>query len=255
MGIRFLCPNGHKLNVKAELAGKRGSCPECGAKLVIPAATTTAPIASATASLSSSASMPDQATVIASPAAGTWHFRSANGEQHGPLSELQLRAAITAARVSADTLLWREGWPEWQPARAVADLLPMPLLATSVAAPTAAPFSEPDTSASSAAQVSDHLAPAGESIAAVDIDDDGAGNADESTAANPAALATSKYVYQRRKNKQKQLTLAVALLVAVLILAIVLYIVISLNSGGSADATAANADSLSTTSDSPVVGM
>ena len=36
MGIRFLCPNGHKLNVKADLAGKRASCPECGAKLVIP---------------------------------------------------------------------------------------------------------------------------------------------------------------------------------------------------------------------------
>ena len=38
MGIRFQCPNGHKLNVKADLAGKRASCPECGVKLVIPAA-------------------------------------------------------------------------------------------------------------------------------------------------------------------------------------------------------------------------
>lgn len=38
MGIRFLCPNGHKLNVKVDLAGKRASCPECGAKLLIPAA-------------------------------------------------------------------------------------------------------------------------------------------------------------------------------------------------------------------------
>ena len=37
MGIRFQCPNGHKLNVKADLAGKRASCPECGVKLVIPA--------------------------------------------------------------------------------------------------------------------------------------------------------------------------------------------------------------------------
>lgn len=36
MGIRFLCPNGHKLNVKAFLAGKRGLCPYCGAKFTIP---------------------------------------------------------------------------------------------------------------------------------------------------------------------------------------------------------------------------
>ncbi len=38
MGIRFTCPNGHKLNVKEHLAGKRGVCPSCGAKVVIPAA-------------------------------------------------------------------------------------------------------------------------------------------------------------------------------------------------------------------------
>lgn len=36
MGIRFLCPNGHKLNVKAFLAGRRGICPFCGAKFQIP---------------------------------------------------------------------------------------------------------------------------------------------------------------------------------------------------------------------------
>ncbi|WP_442483611.1 DUF4339 domain-containing protein [Aeoliella sp. SH292] len=36
MGIRFACPNGHPLHVKAELAGKRGICPECQAKFLIP---------------------------------------------------------------------------------------------------------------------------------------------------------------------------------------------------------------------------
>jgi hypothetical protein len=36
MGIRFNCPNGHKLNVKEYLAGKRGVCPQCGAKFIIP---------------------------------------------------------------------------------------------------------------------------------------------------------------------------------------------------------------------------
>jgi hypothetical protein len=36
MGIRFLCPNGHKLNVKSFLAGKRAICPDCGARVVVP---------------------------------------------------------------------------------------------------------------------------------------------------------------------------------------------------------------------------
>jgi len=36
MGIRFYCPNGHKLNVKAFQAGKRGICPHCGASVDIP---------------------------------------------------------------------------------------------------------------------------------------------------------------------------------------------------------------------------
>jgi hypothetical protein len=36
MGIRFLCPSGHKLNVKSFLAGKRAICPQCGAKVIVP---------------------------------------------------------------------------------------------------------------------------------------------------------------------------------------------------------------------------
>ncbi|MHB1033197.1 MAG: DUF4339 domain-containing protein [Pirellulales bacterium] len=36
MGIKFFCPNGHKLNVKSFLAGKRGICPRCGIGVDIP---------------------------------------------------------------------------------------------------------------------------------------------------------------------------------------------------------------------------
>ena len=36
MGIRCCCPNGHKLNVKAERAGKIGICPVCGLRFQIP---------------------------------------------------------------------------------------------------------------------------------------------------------------------------------------------------------------------------
>jgi hypothetical protein len=36
MGIRFYCPNGHKLNVKEFQAGRKGICPFCGSKIMIP---------------------------------------------------------------------------------------------------------------------------------------------------------------------------------------------------------------------------
>src|SRR5438034_11770916 len=38
MGIKFHCPNGHKLNVKSFLAGKKGVCPKCGTRVRIPTA-------------------------------------------------------------------------------------------------------------------------------------------------------------------------------------------------------------------------
>lgn len=36
MSIKVVCPNGHELKVKDELAGKTGLCPTCKAKVVIP---------------------------------------------------------------------------------------------------------------------------------------------------------------------------------------------------------------------------
>ncbi len=42
MGIRFFCPNGHKLNVKEFQAGRRGICPFCGARIQIPTQSTRA---------------------------------------------------------------------------------------------------------------------------------------------------------------------------------------------------------------------
>jgi hypothetical protein len=36
MGIKFYCPNGHKVNVKSFLAGKKGLCPKCGVRIDIP---------------------------------------------------------------------------------------------------------------------------------------------------------------------------------------------------------------------------
>ena len=40
MGIRFYCPNGHKLHVKEFQAGRRGVCPYCGVSVDIPLTST-----------------------------------------------------------------------------------------------------------------------------------------------------------------------------------------------------------------------
>ena len=77
MGIRFLCPNGHKLNVKADLAGKRASCPECGAKLVVPAA----------GDQPKAVAPRQSSSILPTPPSGVWYLRTAGGQQLGPATE------------------------------------------------------------------------------------------------------------------------------------------------------------------------
>lgn len=227
MGIRFYCPNGHKLNVKSFQAGRRGICPYCGAKLQIPtestrksskeeraedgggakpaigpgagpaeapgtlaatgpagqfagastsqpvtplderSATASAPVTPlggtmasqpvqplgqpvftpapanwaptagpvdapvpTTAELSAAASFAAAAPAPAVPVAGgvadplaeapnvVWYVRLPGGGQFGPASSEVMRSWINDGRVSPDSLVWREGWRDWQEASA-----------------------------------------------------------------------------------------------------------------------------------------
>ncbi|HEX2476661.1 MAG TPA: hypothetical protein VHK01_18050 [Lacipirellulaceae bacterium] len=67
MGIRFSCPNGHKLNVKENLAGKRGICPACGAKFVIPSAGEAGPVTGSQAGGASATAQSAAASAAAAP--------------------------------------------------------------------------------------------------------------------------------------------------------------------------------------------
>jgi hypothetical protein len=67
MGIRFSCPNGHKLNVKETLAGRRGICPACGAKFVIPSAGDAGPVTGPLAGGASATAQSAAANVAAAP--------------------------------------------------------------------------------------------------------------------------------------------------------------------------------------------
>jgi hypothetical protein len=175
MGIRFLCPNGHKMNVKEFLAGQVGICPVCGVKMRIPTESTrpsskkaseqakeqteAAPLASeqavapettialadkpaetpltpaaevaeatiaATASYPSTAATfaqsPAEATMtdpLASPESVVWYVRPPSGGQFGPATTEIMRSWLAQGRISPDTLVWREGWPQWKNANEV----------------------------------------------------------------------------------------------------------------------------------------
>lgn len=154
MGIKFHCQGcDKKLHVKAYLAGKRGVCPYCGAKVRIPrgsevlqeekhpdhargqAAGSQAQQASSSAAASQQqvATAPtaprSQPRATRPPTGGTdpiddapesvWYVRPPSGGQYGPADGSIMRRWLDEGRVSGDSLVWREGWNEWKTADSV----------------------------------------------------------------------------------------------------------------------------------------
>lgn len=150
MGIRFLCPNGHKLNVKGYLAGKRGICPQCDVKFLVPtvsggmaveadeseevestpsvdnkvAQKVDAPLA-AEAQPAATAVVPPPVPSSAAPPAPSvadepavlWYVRMASGEQFGPADTEVMQGWVAEGRVPADSWAWRTGWADWKSGR------------------------------------------------------------------------------------------------------------------------------------------
>jgi len=176
MGIKFHCPNGHKLNVKSFLAGKKGVCPKCGTKVRIPtesepglddsdveetdepqaaspkshpiksngsgAIAATVMAAKAPAAPAVSVAPAEHATIAAASGdpideapTAIWYVRPPTGGQYGPARGEIMRKWISEGRVSGDSLVWREGWTDWQTA---AKLFPA-LQAPAAAAPAPGP--------------------------------------------------------------------------------------------------------------------
>jgi hypothetical protein len=157
MGIKFYCPNGHKLHVKAFLSGKKAICPKCGARVVVPSAVPEAAAAELGSSLAAStgetleaalvddalesmSSLPAEMPEVASQSAASdpiqeapsavWYVRPAAGGQFGPASGEIMRSWLRDGRVGANSLVWRDGWSEW---RSAADAFPQ--LASQLAPP------------------------------------------------------------------------------------------------------------------------
>ena len=152
MGIRFYCPNGHKLNVKTELAGKYGICPECGIRMEIPLESTRESekkqqveeelrLAGSFSNSDTDQSRffpteepmvsPDHSTEQVSPDASSagssvldemtvvWYVQTDNGQRFGPATGPIIKTWIEEKRIGPTMLVWREGWPEWLQAKHV----------------------------------------------------------------------------------------------------------------------------------------
>jgi len=166
MGIKFRCPNGHKLNVKSHQAGKKGYCPKCKTQVniplkstrkgkaereaerlaadaqpavptadVSPAGTVPAPMPVATR-ISPLAEGPTTSLPSSPPLATTdplttnpdliWYVRSTSGDQFGPAKGELFKNWIQEGRVGSDSLVWQEGWEDWKQAGEVFPQLASP---------------------------------------------------------------------------------------------------------------------------------
>jgi hypothetical protein len=157
MGIRFLCPNGHKLNVKSFQAGKRGICPHCGARFTIPGESTLpdegTPISEGVLPLpvvADAPGIPPQESTptseqrdpfLAAPDA-RWYVSPPGGGQFGPAHANLMKTWIAEGRVTADSLVWREGWDDWVEASTVLPQLASPETASFLPPPE--PVETPD---------------------------------------------------------------------------------------------------------------
>ncbi|MDR3199344.1 MAG: DUF4339 domain-containing protein [Planctomycetaceae bacterium] len=142
MGIRFFCPNGHKLNVKEHLAGKAGFCPECGARLIIPMQSTrksskelsepqTAPNTKPASPVISPQPEPSELSAEKIPKSEkitnpilqdqtvVWYVQVPGGQQYGPVTGQMIHSWIQEHRIEPAMLVWREGWENWLEAKNV----------------------------------------------------------------------------------------------------------------------------------------
>ncbi len=234
MGIKFLCPNGHKLHVKSFLAGKRAICPQCGERVVVPAedASNTTDVGTVSIEIATLPEKPAESLAISvrSQAAGggpadapsttpgpkpdpiaespsaVWYVRPATGGQFGPASGEIMRNWVRDGRVGASSLVWRAGWEEWRSAADVFSelrgLLTAPLVPTPAGSPAETMPSLPQGLAVQ------HVAPTSPPQAT-----DGS--------ASPLPQAIRK---RRRRNEVSLMTSGVLLAIAVILIIVLLLV-------------------------------
>ncbi|MDR2168998.1 MAG: DUF4339 domain-containing protein [Planctomycetaceae bacterium] len=119
MGIRFFCPNGHKLHVKSHLAGLNALCPECGVKLVVPLKSTRKSSKEIN-NENNEQTKNNQTTPQNKSLDYDWYVcNPENGKQQGPLKIIDIKNLIQKKQITPNTFLWHEGLQDWITANTV----------------------------------------------------------------------------------------------------------------------------------------
>jgi hypothetical protein len=126
VGIVSFCPQGHRVKVKAHLAGRKGICPTCGARFRIPLTSAFAP-----GSVSPPAPLPaaDEVHVECEPHEPSapahpliaerpdlaWCLAVAGGKASDPLAAPAMQAWLESGAATGNELVWRADWADWRP--------------------------------------------------------------------------------------------------------------------------------------------
>lgn len=134
MGIRFLCPAcGKRVNVKQEQAGLRGFCPKCGAGIDVPLESTlaskkeqdqeasTMAVAKAARANAEAAARPAVDPLRELPDALWYALPPGAPKPYGPIDGPGMAQWFYENRLSPDSMVWRQDWPDW---RSVAEVWP-----------------------------------------------------------------------------------------------------------------------------------
>ena len=110
MTFECRCPGcGGRFRAADEAAGRRVACPKCGAAIQLPGPSKPAP---------PSPSPPEPKQVSASPKAtppeAAWFVRTADDNQHGPMTKGQLDQLVAQGRLDAFCELRRADWGAWR---------------------------------------------------------------------------------------------------------------------------------------------
>lgn len=250
MGIRFQCPNGHRLHVKSQLAGQVGVCPHCQARVLIPTESQGAPAPPSTPDSGASSEIDRSQMLPAAqqPSAPTPTSSEPTPVQSAPPQQATVplpetpRAVPKAKPVARPVPLTGQPPAEQPPAPAAvepADAPPPPPAPAPIAwhlqTNTGEQLGPGDHQTlnqwEAAGQLADdaHVWRTGweawRPVAEVrsELPLDGA----PTPSKEPAESAASKYVSNRKKAAQRQKYLAVILMVLVLVMAIAMTLILS----------------------------
>lgn len=258
MGVRFACHGcGKHLNIKNDLAGKRGKCPACNLRFRIPlgdqefsiplesdsgqdddadGGDSLLPAVEPGAAFTQAAARSAEPQATTSPThrqAGTaveeggdfdifadqtaqWYVRPPSGGRYGPADSETLRQWVREGRITADTLLWRDGWPEWRGADQVLPPMPSATKTAAVTPPPPTPISPaPLTPSPSATNGGGGLSAPLKTTSAT---------APLSQTEKSVSYEGDSYLGAKRRKKARQRTIVIGVLIAasvILVLALV----------------------------------